>query len=157
MADPSANIEIFKGFVGFIGNILALLFFIAPISMMKKLYKREQIYDQIPYFLMIMTILNCSLWLSYGMIVKDFFLIIGNAIGAILNMVYLCIYFFFRWEHNKFKFCLISSIVPYLFLTIWGLLTYIIKDGDVSRFSAMFFNILMYGAPGQKIVKYLKI
>ena len=36
---------------------------------------------------------------------------------------------------------------------IFFLLTYVLEIKDVSKYSAMVFNIFMYGAPGQNIVK----
>ena len=146
------NVVMIKSFLGIAGNIFDLSFFIAPVSIIKKLYYRQQKYEEIPYLLMLMTIFNCSLWLSYGLIINDSFLKIGNLIGAILNMIYLIIYFYYRWENNKTKFYLISFSVTFLFFSIWGIFTFFIKDANVSRFTAMIVTISVYGSPGQKIV-----
>jgi hypothetical protein len=152
---PSNNIAIFKGFVGIIGNIFGLSFSIAPITLMKKLYDREQTYHQIPYLLMLMTILNSILWLSYGLIVDDIYMIFVNLMGALFNIIYLNIFFYYKFEDDRNKFYKVSCGFCFTLLFLFWELTYQIKNGDLSRYSAMIFNIFMYAAPGQKIVKLI--
>ena len=145
----------FINWLGLLGNIFAIIFFIAPISLMIKLHKREQDPGKIPYLMMIMNVMNCFLWFSYGILINDFFVMLANGIGYPINMIYLCLFFFYKYERN----CLKSMvyILPSIIVSggLFALLAFYIKNEDVSKFSAMFFNIFMYGAPGQNIVKCL--
>ncbi len=102
--------------------------------------------------MMIMNVLNCLLWFSYGILKNDFFLKLANGIGYPINLIYLCLYFFYKAERQTIKslFLILPTIIFSAGLLF--LLAYVIENQDLSKFSAMVFNILMYGAPGQKIV-----
>jgi solute carrier family 50 protein (sugar transporter) len=145
----------FKNILGICGNIIVLFFFISPISFIKKLHKREQDPKDVPYLIMVMTVMNCILWLSYGIINTNdrFFIILGNAIGFPINLIYLCLFFFYKNERKfgKASLYIFPSIIVSLGFFI--IFTYVIKIIEVSQFTAMFFNILMYAAPGQNLVK----
>lgn len=145
----------FKNILGLVGNILAISFFISPISLMTKLHKREMDPKDVPYLIMIMTILNCVIWITYGILKTDdkFFLLLANGIGYPLNLIYLCLYFFYKNDREivKSSIYIVSSIVisaGLLALFTWG-----INIPDVSQYTAMTFNVLMFASPGQNIVK----
>ena len=155
--DDPFDFTIFKNLVGLAGNIFAIIFFITPALLMIKLHRKEQDPLKTPYFMMIMNIMNCVLWFSYGILKNDFFIKLANGIGFPLNTIYLCIYFFYRSEKNLMKS--LTFIVPTIILggAIFSILTYLVVSQDVSKYSAMVFNIFMYGAPGQKIVNLFLI
>ena len=145
----------FKNIFGLCGNIVVIFFFVSPISFIKKLHKREQDPKDVAYLIMVFTIMNCLLWLSYGVIKTNdrFFLILGNAIGFPLNLIYLCLFFFYKSERkfSKASLYIFPSII--ISVGIFIIFYYLIKIKELSQFTAMFFNILMYAAPGQNLVK----
>ena len=146
------DFSIFKNFVGLFGNIFGLTFYIAPIILMVKLHKKQLDPLKTPYLIMIMNVMNCLLWASYGFLIDDFFLILANGIGCPINLLYLCMYFFYRSEKKILKsFILIFPTLIFV-LGLFYFLTFTLKNEEVSNYSAMIFNILMYGAPGQNIV-----
>lgn len=144
----------FKNLLGLAGNILAITFFIAPISLMRKLHKREQDPKDIPYFIMLMSIMNCVLWVSYGILktADKFFILLANGIGFPINLFYLCLYFFYKADRDCGKS--LMYILPSIICScgILALFTWGIKIIEVAQYSAMIFNIFMYGSPGQNIV-----
>ena len=152
-SDPF-DFTLFKNWLGLAGNILAITFFVAPISLMKKLHKREQDPKDIPYLLMVMSIMNCVLWVSYGILKTSdkFFILLANGIGFPINLFYLCLYFFYRSERDCAKS--LVYIIPSIIIStgIYAIFTYAIDIIEVSQYSAMIFNIFMYGSPGQNIV-----
>ena len=143
-----------RNIMGLLGTIFAILFFIAPISLMIKLHKKQIDPLKTPYFIMMMNNLNCVLWLSYGLLISDFFIILANGIGISVNVIYFCLYFFYRLEKKIMKTLLVVLITLTLTGGILVILTYVIKINDLSRYSAVVINVLMYAAPGQKMVKY---
>jgi lipid-A-disaccharide synthase-like uncharacterized protein len=153
--DNDIENDSFKNILGISGNIIVLFFFFSPISFIKKLHKKEQDPKDVPYLIMVMTVMNCILWLSYGIIktTDRFFIILGNAIGFPINLIYLCLFFFYKNDRKlgKASLYIITSLI--ISLGIFFIFTYVIKIIEVSQFTAMFFNILMYAAPGQNLVK----
>lgn len=149
----------FKFWLGLLGNVFAIFFFIAPISLMIKLNKKQIDPLKVPYLIMIMNVTNCFLWFSYGILKENnkFFIELANGIGYPINLVYLVLYWFYRCE-KKFINSLMFILPSIIFSgALFALLTFVIKSQDLSKYSAMVFNIFMYGAPGQNIVNRLFI
>jgi len=142
----------FINWLGLFGNIFAIIFFIAPINLIIKLHNKELHPEKTPYLIMTMNIMNCFLWLSFGYLIDDFFIMLGNGIGYPLNLLYLSCFFYYYMNRKLLKSLLL--IIPAILISggLFLLLIFVIKDLDISKYSAMFFNILMFGAPGQKIV-----
>jgi len=147
-----ADTVAFKSYVGIIGNIFAMLLFIAPITLMIKLHKNQVDPLKVPFLVMMMNIMNCVLWLAYGILAKDIFFMVCNGVGYSLNLIYLCLYFIYRWRKD-FKqalvFCALS-VISAMFILV--LIAFVFLSKGAAQYSAMIFNIFMYAAPGQKIV-----
>jgi hypothetical protein len=141
-----------KNIIGLCNNIFAILFCISPIFMLRSIHRNEIHAKDIAYSVMLLTILNCLSWLSFGIITKDFFIKFGNTIGLTSNLIYLSIYFYYRFIDDK-KLFIFSTIGINLFsISLWVFLSFILKNPDVSKFTAMIFNILMFISPSQKLV-----
>lgn len=142
----------FINLLGLFGNIFAIILFISPFLLIIKLHKREIDPQQFPYLIMMMNVMNCFLWLSYGILIEDFFIKLANGIGYPINMIYLCLFFFYRSDRSfgRSLFFILPSII--ISAGLFYLLAYVIQNTDLTKFSAMIFNIFMYAAPGQNIV-----
>ena len=150
--DPVADTVALKSYVGIIGNIFAMVLFIAPITLMIKLHKKQVDPLKVPYLVMLMNIMNCVLWLSYGIITSDIFLCVCNGVGFSFNIVYFCLYFIYRYRKdfkNALVYCSLA-VISTLFILI--LFAWVFKSQGVAQYSAMIFNIFMYAAPGQNLV-----
>ena len=75
----------FYDFVGYIGNAFALFFFFSPLKDMYGLFKGTQDVNKLPYLIFIFNILNCVLWVVYGILpcVMKAPIYICNSIGSI--------------------------------------------------------------------------
>ena len=138
--------------VGLFGNIFAISFLISPAILLLKIHKRQQDPLKTPYLMMVMNIINCVCWFSYGFLINDFFIQLANGFGYSINTIYLCIYFFYRLNRNFIKSMMIIFPTVIIAVGLFFLLSFAIKNEDVSRYSAMVFNIFMYAAPGQRFV-----
>ena len=141
-----------KNIIGLLGNITAISLFISPIFMIISICKREMKAKDIAYSLMLMSILNCLSWLSFGILEKDIFMILGNSIGYILNLIYFSIFLFFRFEENRPIFILLTFVLFVVTGFLWVGLSFLIKNKILSKYIAMTFNILLFASPGQKLV-----
>lgn len=142
----------FINILGLLGNIFAIILFVSPFILIIKLHKRQIDPEQFPFMIMMMNVLNCFVWLSYGVLIEDFFVVLANGIGYPINIIYLSLYFFYKSDRNFAKSLLF--IVPSVLISagLFYLLAYEIQNTDLAEFSAMIFNIFMYAAPGQNIV-----
>lgn len=143
----------FKIYVGVLGNIFAFIFFLSPIPMIIKICKRKLDPLQTPYLIFIMNCMTCLLWLSYGIIIFDEFLIFSNIVGLTINFVYLSIYIIIIFKKRGFTtfFLIIGSIIFAGFVLF--ILAFAIDNQPIAEYSAMIFNIFMLAAPGQKAVR----
>lgn len=145
----------FQNLLGLCGNFFAIFFFISPITLMRQLHKREKEPKDVAFLVMIMSIMNCVLWVSYGILKeKDkFFIILANGLGLPVNLIYMSFFWYYYSERNFGKSLLFILPTWILCGAIFGVLTFVVKVGTVAQYSAMVFNIFMYGSPGQNIVK----
>lgn len=77
----------FQHFVGLAGGIVSSVTFLPQVI---KIWKTKSAKDLSMMTLFFLT-LNVSLWLTYGMIIKDYPLIITNSV--VLSMVLMMVYF----------------------------------------------------------------
>jgi uncharacterized protein with PQ loop repeat len=138
---------------GWIGNALALFFFFSPAIKMWALIKEKIEYTSISYVMFIANVMNCILWAVYGIFKKKLEIWICNSIGGITNTIYLLIFFFFFADKMILKYALYFILNIGVLSGIF-LVYYNFAGEDFTGKSAMIFNIIMYAAPGQKIVKY---
>uniref|UniRef100_A0A9I9CIX1 Uncharacterized protein n=1 Tax=Cucumis melo TaxID=3656 RepID=A0A9I9CIX1_CUCME len=98
-------------FVGVIGNIISVLFFISPIKTFWRVLKKRSTeeFDSLPY---VSTFLTASLWAYYGLIKPDGFLIVTvNIFGLSLQICYLIIFLLLSPPHMKVRTATLVAIL----------------------------------------------
>jgi hypothetical protein len=145
--------DTFQIIAGWTGNALALFFFFSPAVGMYKLIKGEIEHTTIPYISLIANIMNCLLWFIFGWTIQDDQVYICNGIGGVTSIIYLSIFWFYFAEKNVSKYVGLLGLTYVLLGAIWATFQILINDSDITGYVAMVFNIIMYAAPGQKIVK----
>ncbi|XP_038982141.1 bidirectional sugar transporter SWEET6a-like [Phoenix dactylifera] len=83
--------------VGVVGNVLSFGLFLAPVPTFATIWKRKTVEDfsPLPY---LVTLLNCMLWVFYGLpVVHPGTILVStiNGVGVVLETIYLCIFFFY--------------------------------------------------------------
>jgi hypothetical protein len=144
--------DTFQVVAGWIGNALALFFFFSPAIGMYKLIKEQIDYKVIPYISLIANILNCLLWFIYGYKKEDLQIYLCNAIGGVTNIIYLIIFWYYFSEKNLTKYLGFLAATIVSLGEIFAVFMFFIEGYEVTGYHAMIFNIIMYAAPGQKIV-----
>ncbi|KAG0484741.1 hypothetical protein HPP92_008820 [Vanilla planifolia] len=86
--------EQFRFVVGIIGNVISLSLFLSPVPTFIRICKNKSVeqFSQIPY---IATLLNCMLWMLYGLpIVKtnNILVLTINTAGTAIELTYVFIY-----------------------------------------------------------------
>jgi len=144
--------------VSILGNALALFFFFSPAIGIVKLVQGKIKHEIIPYLALIANILNCILWFVFGLKQSkedSLWIWPANLLGAFVSLTYLIIYWYYFVEKNMSQYSLysISTIIGILAIVSGFYYLDSTEKGAVTGYVAMSFNIIMYAAPAQKIVK----
>lgn len=143
---------------GWIGATLSLFFFISPIVPIIKLCKKQIKVKEIPIVMFVCSVLNCTLWFSYGLFIEEHPVWVCNAIGALFTSFWIIIYFVFYVELQWLK----AIIYNLLYCNFIGELYYIVhiivgkEHNDIIGWIVMVINILMYASPGANIYNFYK-
>ncbi|CAN8233154.1 unnamed protein product [Cochlearia groenlandica] len=150
--------------VGVIGNIISFGLFAAPLKTFYRIYKKKSVeeFQYVPY---ITTIMNCMLWVFYGLPVvhKDSILVSTiNGIGLVIEAIYLAVYFLYC-GHKKnarrnilgFLALEIVCVLAIVLITIFAIKDEFVKQTFVGVICDVF-NIAMYASPMLVIGKVVK-
>jgi uncharacterized protein with PQ loop repeat len=135
--------------LGIFGNIFAIVFFIIPIWMIINMIKTKKV-DTIPWMLFIFTILNCELWLIYGLKLKAWPVYVCNGVGIVTNFFYLISFYVFIDKTTLVKI-IYSIITISSFVLIFSVFYFFITNTQLIGSLACIVNILMFATPLQKI------
>lgn len=147
--------KIAEDIFGWTGAAMSIVFFIMPVIPYIKVVKGEMSYSDSPGITLAMSYLNCILWKVYGFLKLSAQVYVANFVGELITLIWLIIYFIFWMKRGFFK----SLGVNILFQGICvGLdfLTYKLIPADPLGWGALVFNILMYAAPAEKIIRICK-
>lgn len=75
---------------GYVANGLLLLYYASPLTTMSKVIK-DKSSASLNWPVSFMNVMNGSLWLVYGVAIKDLFISVPNTIGAILGLIQLAL------------------------------------------------------------------
>jgi hypothetical protein len=143
--------------VGWLGNALALFFFFSPAVKIYGLLLEKIPYTEFSYLSLMANIMNCILWFVYGYKRDTLEIWVCNEIGGTTSLIYLIIFWFFFCQKNTIKFLLYFFGTLAFLAGIFSVFYWTFKSYEVAGKTAMVFNILMYAAPGQKLVNYFLI
>ena len=140
---------------GWVGTALATYFYIAPVVPFLKVIKGEMRWQDSPGVLLICSFLNCILWSDYGLLEDKFSVYFANGLGGTITLIYISIFLIHLADRKVLLSCvyhlfLIACIVEIYFLC------YYIVDPYITGIIANIFNVLMYAAPGEKIIQICK-
>ncbi|XAR52608.1 hypothetical protein NMG60_11020758 [Bertholletia excelsa] len=143
--------ESFSFYVGVIGNIISVLFFLSPLRTFWRIVKTgsTEEFESLPY---ICTLLNSSLWTYYGIIRPGSYLVATiNSFGVVVELIYLSLFLVFAPPRMKAKTAVLIGILDVGFLVAAIVVTRLALEGDM-RIDAIGFicaalNVVMYASP----------
>ena len=150
-----AEQDIVGDIFGWAGTVIETYFFISPVVPFYKVLSGKLDYQDAPGVLLIMSFMNCILWADYGLVKDNPQVYFANGIGGSITLIFITIYLIYLGKRNiglalVYNFGLLAIVIGLM------LLFYFIVNPDVTGYVAMFFNILMYAAPGEKIAQVIK-
>ena len=139
---------------GWTGTVIATYFYLAPAVPFFQVLTGKLKYEDSLGLLLIMSFMNCILWADYGLVKNDFQVYFANGLGGSITLIWIVIFLIFFAKKNiglalVYNAALIAVIVGIMFAFYY-------LDLEITGYCAMVFNILMYAAPGEKIIKVVK-
>ena len=147
--------KIFLSYLQIFNTITTVILNISPIFVIIPVIKGKDKYSNIPYLMLFFNLLNASCWGCYWYRMSFMIPVMSNSICGIISLSFCIIYLYFFSRKNIPKFCLYC---PFLFLTLVILIfisLYVLKM-KIFGIILIFFNILMFIAPGQNIIRVIK-
>ena len=142
-------------FFSSLGTIFSVFLSFSPTVPFIQVFQRKEKIEILPEGMLFCQLLNRLLWGSVWVLTKRLIPLINAGVGIIITSDFLILYFYLYFNRIYFKaligFFALLSFELFIFL---GAVLY----GNVSVVSllAMIFNVAMYIAPGQKIVRVIK-
>ena len=138
-----------------LGTIFSVCLSFSPTVPFIQVFQRKENIEILPEGMLLCQLLNRLLWGSVWVLTKRLIPFINTAIGILITTVFLTLYLFLYF-HRRYLKTLGKFFILICFESIifFGAIIY----GNVSVISviAMIFNVAMYIAPGQKIVRVIK-
>nr|XP_027122395.1 bidirectional sugar transporter SWEET5-like [Coffea arabica] len=147
-----ADKELTRTVLGVIGNIISFCMFLSPAPTFAKIWKAKSVqhFKPDPY---LATILNCALWVFYGLpIVKEDSILVStiNGVGFAIEVIFIAIFVIYSdWPKRRkiFMFLVIEAI----FFAIVVIITVAALHGNQRSLFvgvlSLIFNIMMYFSP----------
>lgn len=140
---------------GWVGTALSIFFLFAPAVPFRKLMKEEITYKDSPGLLLVFSFLNCILWADYGLINNKAQMYVANGVGGVITIVWITIYLIY-FCGKRFILSFFANLGSMLIVSGITLLFFFIVPVKITGYIVMVFNILMYAAPGEKMVRVFK-
>ena len=150
-----ANDKLIENIFGWVGLVISTYFYLSPVIPFLQVLKGERNYKDAPCILLICNLMNCILWIDYGLLKDSFQLYLTCAIGGNLTLIWISIFIIFLSKKKIF----LTLFISILLLGIITGITYVfyeIIDIKITGYAALVFNILMLAAPGEKICNVIK-
>ncbi|KAK2663790.1 hypothetical protein Ddye_002364 [Dipteronia dyeriana] len=147
------NTETSRTIVGIIGNVISFGLFMSPTPTMTTIVKAKSVqeFKSDPY---VATLLNCMLWVFYGMpfVHPDSILVVTiNGCGFFIELSYVIIFLIYSPASKKRRI-LIELLIEAIFMAVVVFITMTFLHSTKARsmligLLCIFFNIIMYASP----------
>ncbi|KAI3860888.1 hypothetical protein MKX03_002504 [Papaver bracteatum] len=148
--------------VGFVGNVISFGLFLSPAPTFWKIHKKGAVEDfsPNPY---LATILNCVLWVYYGLPfvhAHDTLVVTINGIGIGIELIYVCIFLIYATKKGRRYVLRVFAGEAVFYAAVVLLLTLeptcIANRSTIIGVLCDIFNILMYAMPLDNLYQVYK-
>ncbi|KAK1665519.1 hypothetical protein QYE76_053678 [Lolium multiflorum] len=155
-ADAARNI------VGIIGNVISFGLFLSPVPTFWKIYKKKDVeeFKADPY---LATLLNCMLWVFYGLPIvhpNSILVVTINGVGLVVEAIYLMIFFIYAPNKKRLRvlYFLAGEAVFMVIVVLCVLLTAHTheKRSMIVGILCIIFGTAMYASPLTVMGKVIK-
>lgn len=154
--DDDEGTDYVKEVFGWIGSVLSIFFFFGPLVSAVNTIKGKCSYKEMNPFSLFTNISNCVLWVAYGLRLGEMQMYVCNGVGTAFSLVWISIYLVFLAE-KKPLYCLFYLILFYdVYIEIFYIFYVLVGEKQVTGYIVLVINVVMYFAPGYKIVQAAK-
>ena len=82
--------------IGKICNVTYIILFLSPFYLIYKVIKEKNNYILIPIYTAWASLFSHCLWILYGIVIKDVYIMVPNAIGMVMAIIEIAIYILFK-------------------------------------------------------------
>ena len=149
-----ADNKLIENIFGWIGLIISTYFYCSPVVPFIKVLKGEMNYKDSPGILLICNMINCILWIDYGLLKNSLLVYLTCSIGGTITLIWITNYLIFVAK----KKLVLSLVINLLLLSGWLGITYFFYsiNVEITGYMALIINVLMLAAPGEKIITVIK-
>ncbi len=138
-----------------LGTIFSVCLSFSPTVPFIQVFQNKEKIDILPEGMLLCQLLNRLLWCSVWILTKRLIPFINAAVGIFITSVFIILYIYLYYNRKCFQtFTKFLILICFEFGIIGGAVFY--KDEKVVSSLAMIFNVAMYIAPGQKILRVIK-
>ena len=146
--DPATYFPIF-------GTIFSVCLSFSPTVPFIQVFQRKEKIEILPEGMLLCQLMNRLLWCSVWILTKRLIPFINAIVGIFITTVFLILYLYLYYHRICFKtFTKSFLLICFELLIVGGAVFY--NDEKVVSTLAMIFNVAMYIAPGQKIIRVIK-
>ena len=138
-----------------LGTIFSVCLSFSPTVPFIQVFKRKEKIEILPEGMLLCQLLNRLLWGSVWVLTKRIIPFINASVGIFITSVFITLYFYLYFDRIYYK-----AFIGFIALIVFefSIAMIAISFGNVPTVSllAMIFNVAMYIAPGQKILRVIK-
>ena len=138
-----------------LGTIFSVCLSFSPTVPFIQVFKYKEKIDILPEGMLLCQLMNRLLWCSVWILTSRLIPFINAFVGIIITSVFLVLYLYLYYHRICFKTFTKSFLLLCFELLIVGGAV-LSKNEKVVSTLAMIFNVAMYIAPGQKIIRVIK-
>ena len=138
-----------------LGTIFSVALSFSPTVPFIQVFQHKEKIEILPEGMLFCQLMNRLLWCSVWILTKRLIPFINAITGIFITTVFLILYIYFYYNRTIIKsFCRWLCLICFELLIVGGAVLY--KNEKVVSTLAMIFNVAMYIAPGQKILRVIK-
>lgn len=137
---------------GWVGTVIATYFYLSPYVVYKQVIEEKMKNSDSPGLMLFMSFMNCIMWADFGLNQDKTQVYVANGLGGLITLVWITIYLIYAAGKDIKKAILYNLIFIAAMTLIHFSCFFYFKDALVAKV-VMVFNILMYAAPGAKIIE----
>ena len=142
-------------FFPILGTIFSVCLSFSPTVPFIQVFQHKEKIDILPEGMLLCQLMNRLLWCSVWILTKRLIPFINAIVGIFITSVFLILYLYLYYNRICLKaFTKSFFLICFECLIVGGAVLY--KNVQVVSVSAMIFNVAMYIAPGQKIIRVIK-
>ena len=138
-----------------LGTIFSVCLSFSPTVPFVQVFQHKEKIDILPEGMLLCQLMNRLLWCSVWILTKRLIPFINAITGIFITSVFLILYLYLYYNRICFKAFTKSCLLIFFELLIVGGAVFY-NDEKVVSTLAMIFNVAMYVAPGQKILRVIK-